>query len=230
MSNSPITRKLSADVQGYSRLMRDDEVATIRTLTEYREVMTRFIEQHHGRMVDSPGDNLLAEFGSVVDAVQSAVAIQHELETRNAELPDHRKMVYRIGINVGDVVVEGERIHGDGVNIAARIESLADGGGISVSGNVHEQVKNKLSFGFTSQSEQTVKNIADPVRVYMVALETPVAPPATEELPTQLSLPDKPSIAVPYWERSFFHIPNGSQIFCRSFLAMCSSCLGYLTS
>ena len=201
MPNSPVTRKLaailSADVQGYSRLMGNDEVATIRTLTEYREVMTRFIEQHHGWAVDSPGDNLLAEFGSAVDAVQSAVAIQHELETRNAELPDHRKMAYRIGINVGDVVVEGERIYGDGVNIAARIESLADGGGISVSGNVHEQVKNKLSFGFTSQGEQAVKNIADPVRVYKVALETPVAPPAaTEGLPTQLSLPDKPSIAV----------------------------------
>ena len=204
MPNSPVTRKLaailSADVQGYSRLMGDDEVATIRTLTEYREVMTRFIEQHHGRVVDSPGDNLLAEFGSAVDAVQGAMAIQQELKRRNAALPEQRQMHYRIGINVGDVVVEGERIYGDGVNIAARIESLAEGGGISVSGNVHEQVKNKLSVSFTFQGEQTVKNIADPVHVYRVVIEddVPVASPteAPIETATDLPLPDKPSIAV----------------------------------
>ncbi len=190
----------SADVQGYSRLMGDDEVATIRTLTEYREVMTRLIEQHRGRVVDSPGDNLLAEFASVVDAVQGAVAIQQELKTRNVDLPDQRRMHYRIGINVGDVVVEGKRIYGDGVNIAARIESLAEGGGISVSGNVHEQVKNKLSVSFTFQGEQTVKNIADPVRVYRVVLEAdaPVSPQAEApiEADIPLSLPDKPSIVV----------------------------------
>ena len=188
---------LSADVQGYSRLMGDDEEATIRTLTAYREVMTTLIEQHQGRVVDSPGDNLLAEFGSAVDAVQGAVAIQQELKTRNAELPDQRKMAYRIGINVGDVVVEGERIYGDGVNIAARIESLADGGGISLSEAVHMQVKNKLSFGYVSQGEQTVKNIADPVQVYKVELDAEAtAPIASAEQPTELPLPDKPSIAV----------------------------------
>ncbi len=103
----------SADVQGYSRLMSDDEAATIHTLTAYREVMTSLIQQHRGRVVDSPGDNLLAEFDSAVDAIQGAVAIQYELKTRNAELPEHRKMAYRIGINVGDVVVEGERLYGD---------------------------------------------------------------------------------------------------------------------
>jgi adenylate cyclase len=117
-------RKLAAifsvDVQGYSRLMGDDEAATIRALTTYREVITRLIQQHRGRVVGAPGDNLLAEFASAVDAVQSAVAIQKELKTRNTELPPHRQMHYRIGINVGDIIVEGERIYGDGVNIAAR--------------------------------------------------------------------------------------------------------------
>jgi adenylate cyclase len=124
-------RKLAAifstDVQGYSRLMGEDEEATIRTLTTYREVMTRLIQQHRGRVVDSPGDNLLAEFASAVDAVQAAVEIQHELQARNTALPPHRQIHYRIGINVGDVVVEGERLYGDGVNIAARIESLTEG-------------------------------------------------------------------------------------------------------
>ena len=191
---------LSADVQGYSRLMGDDEEATIRTLTAYREVMMNLIQQHRGRVVDSPGDNLLAEFGSAVDAVQGAVAVQTELKTRNAELPDHRQMRYRIGINVGDVVGEGERIYGDGVNIAARIESLAEGGGISVSANVHEQVKNKLDLAFTDQGEQAVKNIADPVRVHRVLLNGDASVSPRQEGQTEsvvaLPLPDKPSIAV----------------------------------
>ncbi|MBI3302775.1 MAG: adenylate/guanylate cyclase domain-containing protein, partial [Deltaproteobacteria bacterium] len=112
---------LSADVKGYSRLMGEDEVATIRTLTAYREVMATLIRQHRGRVVDSPGDNLLAEFASVVDAVQCAVEIQREIKARNADLPPERKMEFRIGINLGDVIVEGERIYGDGVNIAARL-------------------------------------------------------------------------------------------------------------
>src|SRR5215813_5954866 len=115
-------RKLAAifstDVAGYSRLMGDDEEATIRTLTTYRALISSLIQHHRGRVVDSPGDNLLAEFASVVDAVRCAVEIQRELQTNNAELPEHRQMHYRIGINLGDVVVEGERIYGDGVNIA----------------------------------------------------------------------------------------------------------------
>src|SRR5262245_58581728 len=119
----------SADVKGYSRLMGEDEAATIHTLTAYRAVMTTLIQQHRGRGVGSPGDNLLAEFASAVDAVQGAVAIQAELKARNSELPDNRKMQYRIGINVGDVVVEDGRIYGDGVYIAARLESLAEGAG-----------------------------------------------------------------------------------------------------
>src|SRR4030095_15630914 len=110
---------------GYSRLMGDDEEATIRTLTAYRAVISLLIQQHRGRVVDSPGDNLLAEFVSVVDAVRCAVEIQHSLKVKNDGLPDHRRMQFRIGINLGDVIVEGERLYGDGVNIAARLESLA---------------------------------------------------------------------------------------------------------
>ncbi len=165
-------RKLAAifstDVKGYSRLMGEDEEATIRTLKTYREIISRLIEQHHGRVVDSPGDNLLAEFASAVEAVQGAVAIQQELKARNAELPATRKMEYRIGLNVGDVVVEGERLYGEGVNIAARLESLAEGGGISISGTVYDQVKTKLALGYEYLGEQAVKNIAEPVRVYKV--------------------------------------------------------------
>src|SRR5262245_44649692 len=117
-----LTAILSADVKGYSRLMGEDEEAIIRTLIAYRAVRAALIRRHHGRVVDSPGDNLLAEFASVVDAVRCAVEVQQELKVRNAALPDQRKMEFRIGINLGDVVVEGERIYGDGVNIAARLE------------------------------------------------------------------------------------------------------------
>ena len=161
----------SADVVGYSRLMGEDEEATIRTLTAYREVMTTLIQQHRGRVVDSPGDNLLAEFASVVDAVRCAAEIQHDLKTRNAELPDQRQMHYRIGINLGDVIVEGERLYGDGVNIAARLESLAEPGGICISGTVYEHVENKLALNYEYLGEQTVKNIARPVRVYRVKID-----------------------------------------------------------
>jgi adenylate cyclase len=172
-------RKLAAifstDVQGYSRLMGENEEATIRTLTAYREVITRLIQQHRGRVVDAPGDNLLAEFASAVDAVQAAVEIQHELKTRNTDLPSSRQMHYRIGLNVGDVVVEGERLYGDGVNIAARIESLAEGGGVSISGTAYDQVKNKLALGYASQGEQSVKNIVEPVRVWRVVMDEAAA-------------------------------------------------------
>ena len=132
MNPQDVKRKLaailSADVKGYSRLMSEDEEATIRTLTAYRAVMTAHIQQQRGKVIDSPGDNLLAEFASAVDAVRCAVEIQHEIETRNEQLPAHRKMEFRIGINLGDVVVEGKRLYGDGVNIAARLESMAEPG------------------------------------------------------------------------------------------------------
>ncbi len=175
MAQEGLKRKLaailSADVKEYSRLMREDETATIRTLTAYREVMTTLIKQHHGRVVDTVGDNLLAEFASVVDAVQGAVAIQKELKTRNAQVPESRKMLFRIGINLGDLVVEGDRIYGDGVNIAARLEALADPGGICISRTTYDQIEDKLPFGYEYLGEKTVKNIAKPVRAYRVLLE-----------------------------------------------------------
>src|SRR6476659_7815340 len=170
-----LTAILSADVQGYSRLMGDDEEATIRTLTAYRAVISSLIQQYRGRVVDSPGDNLLAEFASVVDAVRCAVDIQHALKVRNDELPEHRQMRFRIGINLGDVIVEGERLYGDGVNIAARLESLAVPGGICISGTVYDHVENKLALTYDYQGEQAVKNIAKPVRVYRVVMDDAAA-------------------------------------------------------
>ena len=163
-----LTAILSADVEGYSRLMGEDEEGTVMTLSTYREAMSRLIEEHKGRVVDSPGDNLLAEFTSAVNAVRCAVVIQGELRARNVDLPEDRRMNYRIGINLGDVLVEGDRIYGDGVNVAARVESLAEGGGISVSGTVYDQVASKLSYAFDNMGEHSVKNIAEPVRVYAV--------------------------------------------------------------
>src|SRR5262245_29639388 len=172
-------RKLAAifstDVAGYSRLMGDDEEATIHTLTTYRALISSLIQQYRGRVIDSPGDNLLAEFASVVDAVRCAVEIQHELKVKNAELSEHRQMQFRIGINLGDVIVEGERLYGDGVNIAARLESLAIPGGICISGTVYDHVENKLELNYEYQGEQTVKNIAKPVRVFGILLESDAA-------------------------------------------------------
>ena len=165
-----LTAILSADVAGYSRLMEDDEEATVRTIKAYREVMVREIQRQNGRVVDAKGDNILAEFSSVVDAVRCAVDIQKELKVRNNELPENRKMEFRIGINLGDVIEEGDTIYGDGVNIAARLEGLAGGGGICISRTAFDQVKNKLKLGYEYLGEHTVKNIAEPVRVYRVLM------------------------------------------------------------
>ena len=178
-------RKLAAifstDVAGYSRLMGDNEEATIRTLTAYRTVISSLIQHHQGRVVDSPGDNLLAEFASVVDAVRCAVEIQHALKEQNAELPEQRQMHFRIGINLGDVIVEGERLYGDGVNIAARLESLAIPSGLCISGAVYEQVKSKLALSYEDLGVQSVKNIAEPVRVFRVTMDE-VASALAEQL------------------------------------------------
>jgi adenylate cyclase len=190
-------RKLSAivspDVKGYSRLMGDDELATVRTLEAYREIIAEVVRNYSGRVVDSPGDNVLAEFASVVDAVESAVEIQKQLKARNAELPKKRKMEFRIGINLGDVIEEEERIYGDGINIAARIEGIADGGGICISGTVFDSIENKLALEFQSLGEHSVKNIAKPIRVYRILLENDNA---VAESSRAFDLPDKPSIAV----------------------------------
>jgi adenylate cyclase len=170
-----LTAILSADVKGYSRLMGEDEKGTVRTLNAYREAMANLIQQHYGRVVDTPGDNLLAEFASVVDAVECAVEIQKELKTRNAELPENRRMEFRIGINLGDVIEEGERIYGDGVNIAARIESLSEAGGVCISGSAFDFVGKKLPLGYEYLGEHTVKNIEKPVRVYKILMEPEAA-------------------------------------------------------
>ncbi|MFN2303068.1 MAG: adenylate/guanylate cyclase domain-containing protein, partial [Anaerolineales bacterium] len=193
-----LTAILSADVEGYSRLMSEDEEATVRTITTYREVMTTLIHQHNGKVLDSPGDNLLAEFSSVVVAVQCAVAVQKEINARNTSLPENRKMKFRIGINLGDVIQEKDRIYGDGVNIAARLEALSHPGGICISGTVWDHVKNKLDLSYEYLGEQPVKNIPDPVRVYHVLIEPKYAgkiiPANVEKM--AFPLPDKPSIAV----------------------------------
>jgi adenylate cyclase len=166
---------LSADVKGYSRLMGVDETGTVNRLKEYRALMTDIIQQYRGRVVDSPGDNILSEFSSVVDATECAVKIQEELKKKNSGLPDDRKMEFRIGINLGDVIEDGERIYGDGVNIAARVEGLAKEGGVCISGSAYEQVENKLSTGFEYLGEHAVKNIAKPIRVYRVLTEPEAA-------------------------------------------------------
>ena len=176
MNSQKVKRKLSAifsaDVKGYSRLMGEDEIATVHTIEEYRKTMAAVIQQHRGRVIDSPGDNLLAEFASVVDAVQSAVETQKILKAKNTELPEQRRMEFRIGINLGDVIEEGERIYGDGVNITARIEGLADPGGICLSGSAYEQIENKLALGYEYLGKHSVKNIAKPVKVYKIPLES----------------------------------------------------------
>jgi len=169
-----LTAILSADVKGYSRLMGDDEEWTVRTLDTFKNVMKNIIPQHRGRVVDSTGDNLLAEFASVVDAVQAGVEIQQVLRAKNSLLPENRRMEFRIGINLGDVIEEGERIFGDGVNIAARLEGLAEAGGICISGSAFEQIENKLPLHYDYLGEHEVKNITRPVRVYRALMDNGV--------------------------------------------------------
>src|ERR1700675_2666395 len=139
--------------------MAENEEATLRTLTSHRKLIDSAIDQHHGRFVNSAGDSVLAEFASVVEAVNCGVEIQSGLKAENADLPAERRMEFRIGVNLGDVMVEGEQIYGDGVNVAARLESLARPGGICISGTVHEQIQDRLALGYQDSGEQTVKNI-----------------------------------------------------------------------
>jgi len=198
MSNEQkVTRKLraifSADVKGYSILMANDEVSTIQTLQDYRNIISACVEKHDGRVVDAVGDNLLAEFESAVDAVECAVEVQKELRDKNKELSEEKRLEFRIGINIGDVVQDGDRIYGDGVNVAARIEGLADAGGICVSRSTYDQIKNKQKLNFDYLGEHEVKNIKEPLQVYKVLLESDLPAPLVD---VQLELPDKPSIAV----------------------------------
>ncbi len=166
-----LTAILSADAVEYSRLMGEDEEATVHTLKAYRDVFSTLIQQHNGQVLDSPGDYFLAEFVSVVDAVQCAVAVQKEIKARNDELAENRKMQFRIGINLGDVIQEDDRIYGDGVNIAARLEGLAEPGGICISKTAFDQIESKLPYGYEFLGDQTVKNIAKPVGAYHVIME-----------------------------------------------------------
>jgi adenylate cyclase len=173
-----LTAILCADVHGYSRLMGDDEEATFRTLTAHRKIIDGLIEFHHGRFVGSAGDSVLAEFASVVNAVECAREIQSTLKAENASLPPERRMEFRIGINLGDVIVDGAQIYGDGINVAARLESLAEPGGICISGTVREQIGNKLALNYDDLGEQAVKNIAKPVRVFRLLMEPADSGPA----------------------------------------------------
>jgi class 3 adenylate cyclase len=176
MNTEDFKRKLtaifSADVVGYSRLMGEDEETTVRTLNKYKQMIFGFIERHNGRVIDSPGDNVLAEFSSVVDAVRCGVQIQEDLKANNEGLPENRRMEFRIGINTGDVIQDGDRIYGDGVNVAARIESLADPGGICLSRTAYDQVKKNLKVEYEYLGEYEVKNIDEPVRVYKVLMDS----------------------------------------------------------
>ena len=184
---------LSADVKGYSRLMGEDELLTVQTLKEYRQVIAKRVQEYHGRVVDSPGDNVLAEFSSVVDAVECAAKIQEDLKEKNARLPQNRRMEFRIGANLGDVIDDEGRIYGDGVNVAARVEGLAEGGGICISGTAFDHVEGKLGLEFEYLGEQSVKNIKKPVRVYRVLMEKG---DSDAGIGRELPLPEKPSIAV----------------------------------
>jgi len=188
-----LTAILSADVQGYSRLMSDDEAHTIQMLKNYRSTMSNQIEKYSGRVVDSPGDNLLAEFPSAVNAVQCAVEIQNRLKKENDRFDEGKKLRFRIGVNIGDVVQDGDRIYGSGVNIAARIEGLADAEGVCISRNAYDHVKDKVQLSYEYLGEHEVKNINEPVRVYRVLMDPETQNPLVEE---QFELPDKPSIAV----------------------------------
>ena len=168
---------LSADAKGYSRLMGEDELGTVQTIRGHRAVMREAVLRFNGRVVDSAGDNLLAEFASVVDAVACAVDIQRALGERNARLADDRRLEFRIGVNLGEIIADDERIYGDTVNVAARIEGLADAGGVSVSDTVYEHVATKLPIAWESLGAQVVKNIQRPIRVFRALLDprTPAA-------------------------------------------------------
>jgi adenylate cyclase len=188
---------LAADVEGYSRLMRADEPSTLRTLTSHRAIMDRLIGDHGGRIANTAGDSVLAEFPSVVDAVECAVAVQKVLQEANSELANERRIRFRIGVHVGDVMVRDGDLLGDGVNIAARVQTLAEPGGVVLSGAAHEYVRKALPFRFTDLGPKQVKNIDEPIKAYAVAPARSVhstITPAAE--PKPLPLPDKPSIAV----------------------------------
>ena len=186
---------LSADVVGYSRLMQDDDAATVATLQEYRAAIARVIDRHSGRVVNAPGDNILAEFPSAVEAVQCAAETQKVLEGRNLELPAERRMEFRIGVNLGDIIEEADgTIYGDGVNVAARMESLATAGNVCISGKVYEEVQDKIEFKLEFMGDHSVKNIANPIPVYRVLSNGGQSPVAA--IPSSGAILERPALAV----------------------------------
>lgn len=190
---------LAADIAGYSALMGADDEATVRDLKGHQSVVLPMIGAHGGRVIDTAGDGILAEFASVVNAVKCAVAIQKVMEERNTSIDPEHRMLFRIGINLGDVIFDDTRIYGDGINIAARLEAIADPGGICISDKVYQEVRGKADIAVRDLGLQTLKNIADPVRVYRIATGGIVGaqtPTESRPLPTIMTLPDKPSIAV----------------------------------
>ena len=189
---------LSADVAGYSRLMGIDEEATLKTLTEYRTAMSELIAGHGGRIVGTAGDSVLAEFASAIEAVRCGIEIQRDLEGRNAELAADRRMDFRIGINLGDVMIDGDDIYGDGINVAARLEKISEPGGLCISATVFEHVRDRIPHDFEDLGEHSVKNITRPVRVYRVPLAEKGTPQAAPHAAADdgLKLPDRPSVAV----------------------------------
>lgn len=179
-----LTTILAADAQGYSRLMEADEEGTLATLKDYRDAMGRLIAAHHGRVVNTWGDAVIAEFASVVEAVRAAIDIQNELAGRNATRPGETRMHFRIGINLGDVIADGSDIYGDGVNIAARLQSEAPPGGILISSTVYDQVRNKVAVGFDFRGDLEVKNVDQPVKSYAIRIGAAEPRPAAEAPPT----------------------------------------------
>jgi class 3 adenylate cyclase len=212
---------LAADVEGYSRLMALDEEAALATLSAHRAIADELIVDFHGRIANTAGDSVLAEFASVVDAVRCAIETQRKIAAANAELPEARRMLFRIGINVGDVMVKNGDIFGDGVNVAARLQTLAEPGGICVSRGVRDNIRHLAGFSFEDLGEQIVKNIARPVRAFRVrinqeaAAEAPedTAPPQPPGIPTDP--PDSTALDLAMWEtvsdsgdvEGFLHLP-----------------------
>jgi adenylate cyclase len=187
---------LYADVAGYSRLTGEDEEGTHRRLSQYLDLISDGVTEHHGRVVHYAGDAVLADFGTVTEVLTCATSIQRSLASQNQSLPDERKVQFRIGVNLGEVIVDRDDVYGDGVNVAARLEALADPGGICISDAVRTAVGKKLNLSYEDMGEQLVKNIEEPVRAYRVTMETQEERKTNEFAKPALELPDKPSIAV----------------------------------
>jgi adenylate cyclase len=196
-----LTSILCADVKSYARLMENDETRTIGTLRQYRAAMDALVERHDGRTINTWGDAVIAEFSSVVEAVQCAIEVQRELGVRNRELPEAEQMWFRIGINLGDVMVENDDLYGEGVNIAARLQELAEPGGILISGPVYDMVRNKLSVGFEHLGQQPVKNVTEPVISYRIVLDGDGRPTTAAPLPASAVHAQPHGVAARLWSR-----------------------------